>query len=168
MATPFSNAQNNALMSHALAQARRAFRKGEVPIGAVVVSSQGRIIGRGYNRVETKKTQLAHAEVQAIARACKAIGDWRLAGCWIYVTLEPCSMCMGLLLQSRVDGVVFGAHSPLFGYSLDKNGLFQLYKMNTIQVVAGIGADEAAQLLKQFFIMQREAKSGRGKKPDTF
>ncbi len=113
-------------MREALKQARKAFEQGEVPIGAVVVGPDGTIIGRGYNKVEQLQQQNQHAEVRAINQACKKIDSWRLLDCSVYVTLEPCGMCMHLIKLSRMRGVVYGANSPLFGYRLDKciaNGL---------------------------------------------
>ncbi len=105
-------------MKMALAQAKKAFAADEVPIGAIVVDSEGQVMGRGYNQVEKKHLQTAHAEVIAISRACKKVGDWRLNDCTLYVTLEPCTICMGLVGLSRVKRVVFGAQSTLFGYQL--------------------------------------------------
>ena len=102
-------------MNKALMQAKVALQRNEVPIGAVIVDKAGKIIARAFNQMESKKCQLAHAEAQAIARACKAIGDWRLIGCVIYVTLEPCLMCLGLIQLSRLEGVIYGAKSYLFG-----------------------------------------------------
>jgi len=142
-------------MRQALAQAHRAFERDEVPIGAVVVNKDGAIIARGYNQVEVQDTQSAHAELLAINKAGKKRGDWRLNDCWLYVTLEPCSMCMNLIYLSRFAGVVFGAASPLFGYRLDNTQSDQVYKKVTICVVEGVGADESAQLLKNFFNKKR-------------
>src|SRR5437762_5882487 len=100
-------------MQEALAQAQCAADIDEVPIGAILVNSQGEIVGRGYNSVERDCTQRAHAECIAIEQASKKLGDWRLMGHWLYVTLEPCTMCMGLIKLSRLDGIVYGAASPL-------------------------------------------------------
>jgi tRNA(adenine34) deaminase len=163
MTTPFGQDQDLFFMRAALAQAQRAFDRQEVPIGAVVVNNQGMIVGRGYNKVEQTDTQAGHAEVLAVTQAGKKIQDWRLDGCWVYVTLEPCAMCMHLLLLSRVTGIVYGARSPLFGYSLDKYNLPQVYKMDTITVIEGVLDQEASRLLKQFFILQRKVKSVRSK-----
>jgi tRNA(adenine34) deaminase len=143
-------------MQEALAQAKLAYEIDEVPIGAIVVNSEGDIIARAYNSVERDCTQRAHAESLAIEQAGKSLGDWRLEGCWLYVTLEPCSMCMGLIKLSRLAGVVYGASSPLFGFSLDNEQDLWLYKKGIISIVEGIGGDQAAELLKKFFHKKRK------------
>ena len=145
-------------MEHALAQARMAFECDEVPIGAIVVSPERTIIGRGYNKVEGQGCQIAHAEMRAIQKACRNVGDWRLDGHWVYVTLEPCSMCMSFMKLSRVAGVVYGAESPFFGYHLDKDAGLRVYNKNTVQIVGGICAEESVSLLKRFF--QNKRKKG--------
>lgn len=157
-ATPFGHEQDQRYMSKALAYAHTAYAADEVPIGAVVVDDTGAIIGRGYNRVEALKTQMAHAEMRAIAAATKKRNDWRLEGCWLYVTLEPCTMCMGLAQLSRLDGVVFGAPSPLFGYRLDNSADNWIYKKDAVQVIEGVCAAQAAELLKKFFQKQRKRR----------
>lgn len=151
-------------MRYALEQARCAWDENEVPIGAVVVNQQGEIIGRGYNQVEQKNSQAAHAEIIALSAAGKAMNGWRLNGCWLFVTLEPCFMCMGLAKLSRLAGVVFGAKSPLFGYQLDNDVSFQLYKNGAINIVGGICAEESAYLLKCFFQAKREKRVNDAKK----
>ncbi|MGB8467994.1 MAG: nucleoside deaminase [Candidatus Babeliales bacterium] len=145
-------------MKKAVAQARKAYAIDEVPVGAVLVDEQGAIVGTGYNQVEKKKQQQAHAEMIAIARAAKKRGDWRLNGCALYVTLQPCAMCMGLIQLSRISLLVYGCQSKLFGYQLDKEGAIQLYNRD-IAVQAGVLSDDAAQLLKQFF-KQKRIRSG--------
>ncbi len=110
--SPFENKEF--FMTKALHQAERALAHEEVPIGAIVVAKDGKIIARAYNQIEKKGTQCAHAEALAIQRAGKKLGDWRLHGCWIYVTLEPCLMCFGLIQLSRIEGLVYGAPSTLF------------------------------------------------------
>ena len=142
-------------MQHAIKLAQKAFDAGEVPIGAVVVDEHGAIIGRGFNRVEQRNSQTAHAEIIAIAQAGKKRDDWRLGNCWLYVTLEPCAMCMNLSLLSRLSGVVYGAASPLFGYHLDNELSFQLYKKRVLEIIPGVKADDAARLLRQFFLKKR-------------
>lgn len=142
-------------MSLALQQAQKALLKDEVPVGAVVVNAQGVILARGMNLTETRHTQQAHAESLAITKAGKKLSDWRLEGCWVYVTLEPCAMCMHLILLSRVAGVVFGASSPLFGYHLDNDLAIQLYKKGALTIVEGVNKEEAVVLLKQFFKAKR-------------
>ncbi len=158
MPVPFVQDSTIFYMNEALKLARKAFSHQEVPIGAIVVNSGGQIVGRGYNQVETKKSQSAHAEIIALAKAGKKVGDWRLNDCWVFVTLEPCSMCMNMIALSRCKGVVFGAKSPLFGYQLDKQGVFQLYKENVIETVAGLCAEDSVQLLKWFFKDRRKEK----------
>jgi tRNA(adenine34) deaminase len=153
--SPFGRKKDSDFMHKALLQAQRAYAADEVPVGAILVDVDGTIIGRGYNQVEKQHTQAAHAEVIAISKAGKKMGDWRLNGCWLYVTLEPCSMCIYLALLSRLEGVVFGASSPLFGYQLDKTLTFQLYKNNALSIVAGVSAEKAAQLLRNFFRLKR-------------
>ena len=149
-------------MHYAMQQANKAFAKHEVPIGAVVVDGQGTIIARAYNQVEKEQTQSAHAEVLALRKAGKRLGNWRLTDCWLYVTLEPCSMCMCLALLSRVKGIVYGASSPVFGHQLDKYQPFWVYKSEQfdITMVPGIGAQESADILRRFFHNQREKSRG--------
>jgi len=155
METPFGREKDLFFMKKALGQAKRAYEADEVPIGAIVVDSDGVIIGQGYNKVEQKHSQAAHAEVIAISAAGKKLADWRLSDCWLYVTLEPCAMCMNLILLSRLEGIVFGASSPLFGYQLDKGRGFQLYKLGALSVITGVCSEEAAELLKRFFRLKR-------------
>ena len=156
MESIFGKEKDIFFMQEALAQAQLAYEIDEVPIGAIVVNSEGDIIARAYNVVERDCTQRSHAESLAIECAAKDLGDWRLDGCWLYVTLEPCSMCMGLIKLSRLAGVVYGASSPLFGFSLDNEQDLWLYKKGIISIVEGIGGDQAAQLLKNFFHKKRK------------
>jgi len=151
----FGHERDMFFMSQALVQAQKALDKDEVPVGAIVVNRAGKIIGRGMNKVETLHTQHAHAESLAIQAAGKKLQDWRLEGCWVYVTLEPCAMCMHLILLSRLEGVVFGASSPLFGYHLDNGLSLGLYKNCTLTIISGIGNEMAGALLKQFFKSKR-------------
>lgn len=141
-------------MEQALKQAYRALQRDEVPVGAVVVDNKGTIIGRGYNCVEQKKQQTAHAEVIAINKACKKIQDWRLNGCSVYITLEPCMMCMGLMYLSRIDAIIFGASSKLFAFRLDKKGQSSLYNRD-IEIQGGVLDDDAVMVLQQFFKQKR-------------
>jgi tRNA(adenine34) deaminase len=143
-------------MEQALALAEKAFTLDEVPIGAVVVSPEGVVIGRGYNQVEQRHQQSAHAEVLAINEASLVVQDWRLEKCWIYVTLEPCMMCMMLIKLSRMDGVVYGASSPLFGYSQSSQGVVPLYNnRKSLTIVSGVMKEETAAFLKLFFQKKR-------------
>jgi len=156
--SPFGQKKDKSFMKKALAQAKKAYATDEVPVGAIVVDAQGNIIGRGYNQVEKKDTQAAHAEMIAISKAGKKKGDWRLNGCWLFVTLEPCAMCMNCAILSRLEGIIYGADSPLFGYQLDKDLTFQVYKRDTIFIVAGVYAEQSAKLLKDFFRLKRGDK----------
>jgi tRNA(adenine34) deaminase len=150
------------LMKKALRQAQKAFEADEVPVGALVIDAQGTILARAYNQVESKMTQTAHAELLALRKAGKKLGDWRLEGCWMYVTLEPCSMCFSAIVLSRMGGVVYGASSPLFGYRtvLDKLGPVSLYNDRSLplQVIEGIDTDESSALLQKFFKIKRKKR----------
>ncbi len=154
--TIFSTEQDLLFMQQALEYARQAYRAQEVPIGAVVVNNQGEIIGAGFNQVELSHTQRAHAESIAIEQAGLNRRDWRLNDCWLYVTLEPCAMCMGLIALSRMQGVVYAAPSPLFGYRLDKDAALSVYNRDLLCVVEGVMQEEASKLLKDFFQQKRK------------
>lgn len=154
--TIFGAEKDQFFMSEALMQAQHAAAQNEVPIGAVVVNAQGEIVGRGYNSVERDCTQRAHAECIAINEATKKVGDWRLQGHWLYVTLEPCSMCMGLIKLSRLSGVVYGAASPLFGFRLDNQEDLWVYKKDAFLILEGVKKEESAALLKNFFHKKRK------------
>ena len=144
-------------MEKALELAREAFKLGEVPVGAVVVRG-GEIIGEGYNLREREGSVIAHAEVIAIEQACKRLGTWRLSGCTLYVTMEPCPMCAGALVNSRIDRVVYGckdAAAGCLGSVID----FNSYPFNhSFETVSGICAKESLELLREFFESRREAK----------
>ncbi len=138
-------------MRKALAEARKAYALGEVPIGCVIVCD-GRIVGRGYNRRNTDKTTLAHAEIKAIGKACKKTGDWRLEGCTLYVTLEPCQMCAGAIVQSRIDRVVMGAESPKAGSAGSIINILDNNEFNhQVILEKGVLEDECSELLTRFF-----------------
>ena len=138
-------------MKAALKQAQKALALGEVPIGAVIVEN-GKIIGRGYNRRNTDHTTLAHAEITAIRKANRKVGDWRLEGCTLYVTLEPCQMCAGALVQSRIDRVVIGAPSFKSGCGGTLLDILQNNEFNhQVTVTKGILGDECSEMLKTFF-----------------
>lgn len=157
--TIFGPLRDKKYMAKALALAQRAFACDEVPVGAIVVAPDGVIIGSGYNQVEKRKTVTAHAEIRALAAAGKKRGDWRLDGCWIYVTLEPCSLCMAALQMSRVAGIVYSAMSPLFSYRLDNQGNSWVYRKNTPLVLSMNDGDQtAATLLKSFFKKKRKVR----------
>lgn len=142
-------------MQEALGFARKAGKSGEVPIGALVVDATGQVIGHGYNQVELMRTQTEHAEVQALRQASRHTNNWRLTGCTLYVTLEPCVMCVALASLSRVDRIVYGASSPLFGYRLDKEGTLALYLKHIKGITSGVLADESSKLLREFFSEKR-------------
>jgi tRNA(adenine34) deaminase len=154
--TIFGQKKDAYFMEQALEQAQHACALGEVPIGAIVVDSNGTIIGAGFNQVEQCHTQSAHAEVYALTQAGKTIADWRLTGCWLYVTLEPCSMCMALIRLSRLQGMVFGADSPLFGYRLDNIDVVSVYNKDPLLTVSGVHAEKSRALLKDFFKQKRK------------
>ena len=152
-------------MKAALKQAEKALAIGEVPIGAVIVQD-GKIIARGYNRRNTDHTTLAHAEITCIRKACKKVGDWRLEGCTLYCTLEPCQMCAGALIQSRIDRVVIGAMSPKSGCGGTLLNILQNENFNHQAVVdTGILGEECTEILQRFFkalrIRNKEEKKAR-------
>lgn len=143
------------LMQQALVCAQKALDEGEIPVGAIVVSPYGEVVGHGWNLVEQQTTQALHAEMVAMRMAAEAIKDWRLTGCTLYVTLEPCLMCYGMAVISRIERIVYGANSPLYGYRLDSDDEHQLYTKQIKNVMAGVGAQEAQELLKEFFNKKR-------------
>lgn len=144
-------------MKKALRQAQCAFKRGEVPIGAIIVNQEGKIIARAGNAVEHNSSQTAHAELRALARASKKIGDWRLQNCWMYVTVEPCGMCFYAIVLSRCAGVIFGAKSPLFGYQrIDKEGSSWIYKKDALAIMGGVCKEESVNLLQRFFKQKRK------------
>lgn len=143
-------------MKEALKQAKKAYALGEVPIGCVIVH-QGKIIGRGYNRRNTDKNTLAHAEITAIRKASKIIGDWRLEECTIYITLEPCQMCAGAIIQARIPEVVMGCMNPKAGCGGSLLNILEDPRFNhQAAVTRGILEQECSNLLKLFFMELRE------------
>lgn len=146
-----------AYMTEALALAREAAALGEIPVGAVVVKD-GAIIGRGFNRREIDHDATAHAEILAIREACRTLGGWRLDGCDLFVTLEPCPMCTGAILQSRVSRVIYGADDPKAGCC---GGLLALTEENFDvhpAIYAGVLERECAGLLRAFFAQRRRGQ----------
>lgn len=142
-------------MKKALALAKKAYSLGEVPIGCVIVYN-GKIIGRGYNRRKTDKNTLSHAELIAIKKASKVMGDWRLEGCTMYVTLEPCQMCAGACVQSRIDKVVIGCMSPKSGCAGSVLNLLQQEGFNhMVEIEKGILEEECSTMLSNFFLELR-------------
>lgn len=143
-------------MKEALKQAKKALKLGEVPIGCVIVY-EGQIIGRGYNRRNTDKNTLAHAEITAINRASKIIGDWRLEGCTLYVTLEPCQMCAGAIIQARIPEVVMGCMNSKAGCGGSILNILEMPEFNhQATVTRGIMEQECSDILKVFFTDLRE------------
>lgn len=138
-------------MKEALKQARKAYKLGEVPIGCVIVY-QDKIIGRGYNRRNTDKNTLSHAEITAIRRASKVIGDWRLEDCTLYVTLEPCQMCSGAIVQARIPKVVIGCMNPKAGCAGSILNILQMPEFNhQVDITTGILETECSEMLVSFF-----------------
>lgn len=147
-------------MREAIALAREAAAAGEVPVGAVVVRGE-EIVGRGRNRREADKTALAHAELEAIADACRTLGGWRLWQCTLYVTLEPCPMCAGAVINARLPRLVYGAADPKAGSCRSLVDLFSIPYNHHPAVTSGVLADECAQLLRDFFrALRRDAAPG--------
>jgi tRNA(adenine34) deaminase len=145
-------------MGEALRQASKAYEKGEVPIGAVVVR-EGKIIARAFNQVEELKDATAHAEMLALTQAESAVGDWRLTDCTLYVTKEPCPMCAGAIVHTRVTRVVFGANDPKGGAAGGALNLLQFSTLNhRCAITPGVRLDECRSLLQTFFAEQRAAK----------
>ena len=153
----FGQTQDIFFMQEALLLAQEAAGQGEVPIGALVVNQDGIVIGRGYNCVEATQSQQNHAEMCAIAQATQAVGSWRLDNCWLYVTLEPCMMCIGLIRLSRIKGLVYGAKSPQFGFCAPEILAVPMYKEISLLVVSGVMEQEAKAVLQIFFKERRRA-----------
>lgn len=145
-------------MKEALRQARKAYALREVPIGCVIVY-EDQILARGYNRRNTDKNTIAHAEMNAIRRASKKLGDWRLEGCTIYITLEPCQMCAGAIVQSRITRAVIGAMNPKAGCAGSVLNLLEMPAFNhQVTVERGILEEECSSMLSGFFRELREYK----------
>ena len=148
-------------MKEAIKQAKKAEALKEVPIGCVIVS-EGKIIARGYNRRNTDKNTLSHAELNAIRKASRKLGDWRLEGCTMYVTLEPCQMCSGALVQSRIDEVVIGAMNPKAGCAGSVMNLLEAEGFNhKVKITKGVLEEECSRMLSDFFRELREEKKKR-------
>ena len=146
-------------MQLAYYQAQKAFDIKEVPVGAVIVKDD-KVIGAGYNKKETNKSPISHAEIEAIQAACKNTNDWRLNGASLYVTAEPCIMCAGAILHARIDKVYFGVKEPKFGGVVSIANIFDINKMNhRVEYFSGLMSDEINQLMKSFFIKLRNSKN---------
>ena len=138
-------------MKMALKEAKKAYKLGEVPIGCVIVY-EDKIIGRGYNRRNTDKSTLSHAEIAAIKKASKVIGDWRLEDCTLYVTLEPCQMCSGAIVQARIPTVVMGCMNPKAGCAGSIINILDMPEFNhQVHTIMGILEEECSQMLTTFF-----------------
>lgn len=145
-------------MRAAIREAKKAYALDEVPIGCVIVF-EDKIIARGYNRRNTDKNTLAHAELTAIKKASKKLGDWRLEGCTMYITLEPCQMCAGAIVQARVDKVVLGAMNPKAGCAGSVLNLLDIAAFNhQVAIQRGILEEECSDMLSQFFSELRQKK----------
>ena len=158
--------QDEKYMKKALALAKKAYELGEVPIGCIIVY-EGKVIGRGYNRRNTDKNTLCHAEITAIRKASKKMGDWRLEGCTMYVTLEPCQMCAGACVQARIDRVVIGCMSPKSGCAGSVINLLQMDEFNhKVNITTDVLKDECSTMLTKFFEELR-VRNRAEKKGDT-
>ena len=143
--------EDERFMKKALHQAKRAAAIGEIPIGCVIVRD-GKVIARGFNQRRSRKTTLAHAEMIAIDRASRKLGDWRLEGCTMYVTLEPCQMCSGALVQSRIDRVVIGTMNPKAGCAGSILNILQMPAFNhQVEITGGVLQEECSAVLQDFF-----------------
>ena len=150
---------NEKFMVEAIKEAKKAELIDEVPIGCVIVKDD-KIIARGHNLRESKQRSTAHAEIIAIEKACRKLKSWRLEGCSLYVTLEPCPMCSGAILQSRIEHVVYGAKDPKGGCMESCMNMYEVKGFNHYpDVIGGVLEDECGSLLKTFFKRKREEKS---------
>ncbi len=151
-------------MKEAIRQARKAGKLDEVPIGCVIVRD-GKIIARGYNRRNTEKSTLAHAEIQAIRKASKVVGDWRLEDCTMYITLEPCQMCAGAIVQARIPKVVIGSRNPKAGCAGSVLDLLHVPAFNhQVELEEGVLQEECSEMLTSFFRELRKKKKQEAEK----
>lgn len=151
--------QEERFMKEALRQAKKAYALDEVPIGCVI-EYEGKIIARGYNRRNTDKNTLAHAELLAIKKASRKLGDWRVEGCTMYITLEPCQMCAGAIVQARVSRVVVGSMNPKAGCAGSVLNLLNMAQFNhQVELVTGVLKEECSAMLSEFFRELREKKA---------
>ena len=143
--------EDEKFMKQALREAKKAYKLGEVPIGCVIVH-EGKIIGRGYNRRNTDRNTLCHAEITAIKKASRIMNDWRLEGCTMYVTLEPCQMCAGACVQARIDRVVIGCMSPKSGCAGSIINILQMEEFNhQVDITTDVLGKECSMILTRFF-----------------
>ena len=156
-------------MKEAIRQAKKAYALREVPIGCVIVY-EGKIIARGYNRRNTDKNTTSHAEINAIRKASKKLGDWRLEGCTLYVTLEPCQMCAGAIVQARIDKVVIGSMNPKAGCAGSVLNLLEMDGFNhKVEVERGVLEEECSTMLSGFFKelrMEKAKAKAKAKEPE--
>ena len=158
--TPEERRIHEKYMDKSIAQAKRAYANGDVPIGCVIVHDD-RIIARSVNKRHLKKTTLAHAEILAIEQASKKLGDWRLEECTMYVTLEPCQMCAGAIVQARIPNVVIGCMNPKAGCAGSIINLLDMKQFNhQVEVIRGVRQDECSEMMKSFF---RDLRQGKAK-----
>jgi len=151
-------------MKEAIRQAKKAGKLDEVPIGCVIVRD-GKIIARGYNRRNTEKSTLAHAEIQAIRKASKVVGDWRLEDCTMYITLEPCQMCAGAIVQARIPKVVIGSRNPKAGCAGSVLDLLHVPAFNhQVELEEGVLQEECSEMLTSFFRELRKKKKQASEK----
>lgn len=143
-------------MDYAIEEGEKALEKGEIPVGAVIIKN-GIIIGKGYNRKEGSKDPTAHAEIMAIQEACKKLGDWRLNGCEMYVTLEPCPMCAGAILQSRISKLYIGTFNKDMGACGSVVNLIDNRSLNSFVNTIWTYDDRCSELLKKFFRIRRNS-----------
>lgn len=163
-----SSEEKKKYMELALAEAKKAEAQNEVPIGAIIVGPTGKVIGRGYNRRELDQDSTMHAEMIAIRQACKALGTWRLIDCSLFVTLEPCPMCAGAIINSRIKDVYFGALDPKAGAAGSVIDLFTVEKFNHHpHVIRGLFREQSSQMLKNFFRSIRQKQKLAKKTQDS-
>lgn len=144
-------------IKRALVEAQKAFDINEVPVGCVIVY-QDKIIARGYNQRETKQNSLAHAEIMTIQKACKKLGTWRLEDCTMYITLEPCAMCSGAIIQSRIPKVIYGAYDYRFGAHKSITQLFDVKFNHQVDIQGGVLEEECSEIIRSFFKKIRNDK----------
>ena len=156
--------EDEIFMKEAIKQAKRAYKQDEVPIGCVIVQD-GKVIARAYNKRNTKRNPLAHAEIMAINKAAKVTGDWRLEDCVMYITLEPCQMCAGAIVQARIPKVVIGSMNPKAGCAGSILNLLQVQAFNhQVELVKGVMEEECTSMLQEFFKELRDRKKEEKKK----
>ena len=156
--------EDEIFMKEAIKQAKRAYKQDEVPIGCVIVQD-GKVIARAYNKRNMKRNPLAHAEIMAINKAAKVTGDWRLEDCVMYITLEPCQMCAGAIVQARIPKVVIGSMNPKAGCAGSILNLLQVQAFNhQVELVKGVMEKECTDMLQEFFKELRDRKKEEKKK----